>query len=232
MNGRAGTADMPTLRIAIVAGAPLVQAGLSRAVASSQRLELVAAAGSMHGLQASLARRPDLQVDVAIVDASAADDAAALAAALAGGMRLVVLSDAEPAQLAPLVAAGAACLPTSADSREIAAAAEAVAAGLVAVRSELFDEMRHKPGSGSERRPVELVEPLTPRELQVLRLLAGGFANKHIAHDLGISEHTAKFHVGRILGKLDAATRAEAVAIGLRDGLIEARPKPDADFRG
>ncbi|HTT13101.1 MAG TPA: response regulator transcription factor [Burkholderiaceae bacterium] len=218
---------MATHRIAIVAGAPLVQAGLSRAVAGTQRFELVAVAPSMRALQVSLARQSELQVDVAIVDPSAADEAAALAAALAGGMRLVLLSDAEPAQLAPLVAAGAACLPTGADSREIAAAAEAVASGLVALRSELFDEMLHKAGASNERRPVELVEPLTPRELQVLRLLAGGFANKHIAHDLGISEHTAKFHVGRILGKLDAATRAEAVAIGLRDGLIEAGGRED-----
>jgi DNA-binding NarL/FixJ family response regulator len=123
--------------------------------------------------------------------------------------------------LAPLIAAGAACLPTSADEREIAAAVQAVASGLVAMRSELFDELLQRSGGANGRRPAELVEPLTPREQQVLRLLAGGFANKHIAHDLGISEHTAKFHVGRILGKLDAATRAEAVAIGLRDGLIE-----------
>jgi S1-C subfamily serine protease len=68
---------------------------------------------------------------------------------------------------------------------------------------------------------VELPAPLA-RELEVLRLLAGGLADKRIAERLGISEHTAKFHVGRVLAKVDAATRAEAVAIGLRDGLIGA----------
>jgi DNA-binding NarL/FixJ family response regulator len=62
--------------------------------------------------------------------------------------------------------------------------------------------------------------PLTPREVEVLRLLADGLANKEIAGRLGISDHTAKFHVAAILGKLHAATRAEAVAIGLRAGLI------------
>ncbi|HUL65706.1 MAG TPA: response regulator transcription factor [Burkholderiaceae bacterium] len=208
-------------RIAVVAGAPLVQAGLSRIVEGSQRFELVAVALSLQALQSSLARQPALQVDVVIAERSGADEPAAIAAALDAGLHVVLLSDAEPSELAPLVAAGAACLPTSASDREIAAAVEAVGAGLIAMRSDLFGELLHRSSGANERRPAELVEPLTPRELQVLRLLAGGFANKHIAHDLGISEHTAKFHVGRILGKLDAATRAEAVAIGLRDGLIE-----------
>jgi len=220
VNGRAGSADMRPLRIAIVAAAPLVQAGLSRAVEASDRFELVAVAVSMHALRAALIQQSALQIDVAIVETNAAEDPVATRAALDAGLRLVLLSDAEPIQLAPLVTAGAACLPTAAGDREIAAAVDAVAAGLVAMRSDFFRETLHKAAGANERRPVELVEPLTPRELQVLRLLAGGFANKHIAHDLRISEHTAKFHVGRILGKLDAATRAEAVAIGLRDGLI------------
>jgi DNA-binding NarL/FixJ family response regulator len=218
---------MRALRIAIVAGAPLVQAGLSRGVESAQHFELVAVSVSMDALRAALVQQPALQIDVAIVDGGASADPVAIGAALDAGLHVVLLSDAEPSQLAPLVAAGAACLPTAAGDREIAAAVDAVAAGLVAMRSEFFSETLRK-ASGNERRPVELVEPLTPRELQVLRLLAGGFANKHIAQDLGISEHTAKFHVGRILDKLDAATRAEAVAIGLRDGLIEVGEKEKA----
>lgn len=232
MNGRAGTADVAKVRIALIAGSPLVQAGLSRVVETSQRFELVAVASSLRALQATLVRQSSLQVDVAIVDRSGADEPLAITAALDAGIRLVLLSDAEPSQLAPLAAAGAACLPTAASAREIAAAVDAVAAGLIAMRGDLLGEMLQKTTGPNERRPVELVEPLTPRELQVLRLLAGGFANKHIAHDLGISEHTAKFHVGRILGKLDAATRAEAVAIGLRDGLIEAGSKERTPNQG
>ena len=61
---------------------------------------------------------------------------------------------------------------------------------------------------------------LTGREVEVLRLLASGVANKNIAWQLGISEHTAKFHVASVLAKLQAASRAEAVAIGIRRGLI------------
>lgn len=67
---------------------------------------------------------------------------------------------------------------------------------------------------------AELPEPLTPREKEVLRLLAAGLGNKEIAARLNISDHTAKFHVASILGKLAASSRTEAVSIGMRRGLI------------
>ncbi len=61
---------------------------------------------------------------------------------------------------------------------------------------------------------------LTPRETQVLQLLAQGLANKQIARALGISEHTIKFHVSSIYGKLGVGNRTEAVRVGVRQGLI------------
>ncbi|HMC14717.1 MAG TPA: LuxR C-terminal-related transcriptional regulator [Albitalea sp.] len=63
-------------------------------------------------------------------------------------------------------------------------------------------------------------EPLTPRELEVFELLGKGLSNRDIGGVLGISAHTAKYHVGQILAKVGAATRAEAVREGLRCGLI------------
>jgi DNA-binding NarL/FixJ family response regulator len=65
------------------------------------------------------------------------------------------------------------------------------------------------------------MEALTPREVDVLRLLAEGLGNRDIAHRLNISEHTVKFHIGSILGKFQASSRTEAVTRGLRSGLIE-----------
>ena len=62
--------------------------------------------------------------------------------------------------------------------------------------------------------------PLTPRELEVLTLLAEGASNKVIARRLGISVHTAKFHVGQVLDKLDATGRTDAVAHAARQGVI------------
>ena len=65
-----------------------------------------------------------------------------------------------------------------------------------------------------------LPEPLTPRELDVLGLMAEGLPNKAIAARLGISDQTVKFHVASITGKLAAANRTEAVRIALRRGLL------------
>jgi len=74
---------------------------------------------------------------------------------------------------------------------------------------------RERPGNG-EADNVEL----TPRELDVLALMAEGASNKAIARQLGISVHTAKFHVGSILDKLDATGRTDAVAHAARRGVI------------
>ena len=63
-------------------------------------------------------------------------------------------------------------------------------------------------------------EPLTAREVEVFEFLAKGLSNREIGGVLGISSHTAKYHVAQILAKMGAATRAEAVHAGLRAGLI------------
>lgn len=74
--------------------------------------------------------------------------------------------------------------------------------------------------SGRQEQPAE-VEPLTPRELEVLALVAHGLQNKEIAGQLVISERTVKFHVSSIMGKLGAGNRTEAVSIAAQRGLIE-----------
>ena len=74
----------------------------------------------------------------------------------------------------------------------------------------------------AERRPEapRLVEPLTPREHEVLGLVADGLRNREIAARLGITEHTVKFHLSAVFGKLGAASRTEAVRRGFQLGLI------------
>ena len=81
---------------------------------------------------------------------------------------------------------------------------------------------RPRPAAAADDSPDDPpVEALTARERDVLALLADGVGNRDIAHALGITEHTVKFHLGAIFGKLGATTRTEAVRRALRLGLVE-----------
>ncbi len=94
-------------------------------------------------------------------------------------------------------------------------AVQAVALGLLVV-DDSFGEALVRPLPAADA----LVEPLTARETEVLQLLAEGLTNRRLGERLGISEHTAKFHVNAILGKLGARTRGEAIAQAARLGLL------------
>lgn len=108
-----------------------------------------------------------------------------------------------------------AVLPPDAPEAEIRAAIHAAAAGLTVLRpGDLETVLTPAAPDGSAD------HTLSPRELEILRMLAEGLANKAIAWKLGISEHTVKFHVASILHRLSAASRTEAVTIGIRRGLI------------
>ncbi len=75
--------------------------------------------------------------------------------------------------------------------------------------------------TGSDAAETEpLLEELTRREVEVLGMVAAGLANREIASRLGVSEHTIKFHISSILGKLGASSRTEAVTCGIKRGLI------------
>lgn len=108
-------------------------------------------------------------------------------------------------------------LPAESPPQTLAVALEAAAEGLLVLDPR---EAAALPAARSFETPEELPEPLTPREQEVLQLLAAGLGNKEIAARLNISDHTAKFHVASILGKLGASTRTEAVSLGMRRGLI------------
>lgn len=105
-----------------------------------------------------------------------------------------------------------------------------ISAAVLAAAQDLYvfsPEQLHNEVSGSKLRESgtsatgELPgERLTVREKQVLRMMADGLGNKEIAQALGVSDHTAKFHVSQVLGKLGTSTRAEAVRIGIRRGLV------------
>jgi two-component system, NarL family, response regulator YdfI len=110
-------------------------------------------------------------------------------------------------------------LPADVAAVQLISAVVAVAKGLVVLQP---GELALAAASTRTRNgeAAELFEPLTPREKEVLQMLASGLGNKQIAAHLKISEHTAKFHVASILSKLGASSRTEAVSMGLRRGLI------------
>jgi two-component system nitrate/nitrite response regulator NarL len=107
------------------------------------------------------------------------------------------------------------------DGAALALAVRGVAHGLTVIDPGLIVASGvHLQPSGPAVAPVSPGEALTAREREVLELVAAGLPNKTIARELGISEHTAKFHVGSLLAKLGAASRTEAVTIATRRGIL------------
>src|SRR5690348_14655726 len=148
----------------------------------------------------------------------------------AGREALRLVAEAARAAVEQGLAFGA--LRRDATAEEIVAALGAVSGGLIALDRRLAGDLLAAPervssGAGAgmpagpgEERVAVADETLTPRELEVLQLMAQGLPNKLIAQRLHITEHTAKFHVSAILTKLAAASRTEAVTIAARRGLL------------
>lgn len=209
------------IHVFIVAASSLARAGLQSLV-GTRDVEVVGTAPNIESITGQL---PDLEADVVLSDAPGEKFERLLDALtesqLASEIAFVVLSDnVEPKSLADALRAGVrAVLPSNIAPEQLFAALQAASAGLVVVHPTEIDAAF--PDAQPASRPLaELSEPLTPRESEVLQMLASGFANKEIARQLAISEHTVKFHVASILGKLGAGSRTEAVALGIRRGLV------------
>jgi NarL family two-component system response regulator YdfI len=211
------------LRVLVASDHPVVRAGLGSIVVSAADLTLAGETGSGDLLD----RVAALQPDVVLLDAGASG--LNLVWQLADGaaeVPVVLLArEGDDDALRQALQAGArGYLPWDATAEEILAALRAAAAGLVvvspALAQPLIDAERPARSAGDAVAPAELPEPLTPRELEVLRLLAEGLPSKTIAARLGLSEHTVKFHVGSLLAKLGAASRTEAVTLAIRRGLL------------
>ncbi|MGH8240848.1 MAG: response regulator transcription factor [Steroidobacteraceae bacterium] len=189
-------------RVAVIAESARVRRELGEIVRAASGLVLAATAATFEALEPSVSETDD--IDVLLVESShqTPEDFEA---------PVVMLSD-DP-ELHPgrrLQRAGFGVLPTRATPEQIVAAIGAVAQGLFVLHADV----------GGSSVATSAHHPLTPREREVLQMLAAGLGNKAIGSRLGISEHTAKFHVAQILGKLDAACRAEAVSIAMRRGWV------------
>ena len=196
-------------RLLIAAPTAVMRAGLEALVASDPAIELT---GSFPDLSSVETLRPDVILAAVPFEELAPPHDGHLAV-------IVLLSDeAQPAWTPEALRLGVrAVLPRDASPAEVLAAVEAASNGMAVLDPHDLETFL----TASSTAPVSSEAPvLTPRELEVLRMMADGAANKNIAWKLGISEHTVKFHVASILGKLHASTRTEAVAIGMRKGMI------------
>jgi len=207
------------IRVLVKASSPISRAGLESLLHAHPALRLVEdSSGNATGTEA------ESPPDVLLVEAETlADPGAREGMDWAGAGGPVVLLVRHPATepVADALRAGVkAVLPSGLAEREIVAAIEAAAAGLVILDATGIESLLRAPSAVSRDGFETLVETLTPRELEVLQLLASGLGNKEIASRLEISEHTVKFHVASIMGKLGAASRTEAVTLGIRHGLI------------
>jgi DNA-binding NarL/FixJ family response regulator len=189
--------------------------------AEEQSFEIVGRTSSIERLAEPDVRRGD----VLVVEAASHEDVAAwldLAVRRLSGARLVLVVG---SRLARDLARDppthpVAIVSTAATAEQLGRAIAAVAAGFTVLSGELLQSEASAANTVPQRQPEGGIEPLTPREREVLELVAEGLSNRAIAVELGISEHTVKFHVGSLLAKVGATTRAELVAVAVRNGLL------------
>jgi DNA-binding NarL/FixJ family response regulator len=196
------------VQVAIVSDDPLLRAGLGSLLAQSADVSVVDLEGAEVALwdpgadPARTAGRLGELTALRVPAVAVLADGTHLGAAIAAGARGVVLRD--------QVGSG------------LVAALVAVRSGLTVIDTALAGQLATGPGHEAAVTSALRggIDELTAREREVVQLLSEGLSNKLIAARLDISEHTAKFHVNSILGKLGASTRTEAVVEALRRGHV------------
>ena len=206
--------------VLIVAPTAIARAKLAAVVGASKTLSPVVGAADL-----SLPEHVEAaQYDVLLVDLGSARAAAWLrnlgAEPVPPAIVLLTEEARRPLGAAALRAGVRAVLPRHASGEEIIAAIEAAAAGLIVIHPDTVGAFQPGPSASTRAGVVSARQPLTPREIEVLGMIAEGLGNKIIAARLGISEHTVKFHIASIFVKLNARSRTEAVTIGVRQGLL------------
>jgi two-component system, NarL family, response regulator YdfI len=209
-------------RVLVSANSAVELAGLESLIKSAPSLQLVGSTLGGTGLAEQVeALRPDVVLEQAIAGDEEWHPSGRDSDAPA---RVLLVDESQIARALAAVGAGDSdvhcVLPRFATADEIVAAVEAVATGLVVLHPAVLEHLPAAFASNARDPSAPPVQALSARETEVLNMLADGLGNKEIAWRLRISEHTVKFHIGSIFNKLSASSRAEAVAIGVRRGLI------------
>ncbi|MEM5431035.1 response regulator transcription factor [Cupriavidus oxalaticus] len=212
---------MSPVRVAVVAASPQARTSLQALVDAAPGLDF---AGSAADAAVIADRFASELPDVLLVELEplAGDLPAPEAGRDPATPALVLLTDEADSVWIheALTASAMALLPRSATPGEIIAAIDAVAEGLCVLSPEIVARLLAERKAPRQMASAALIELLTPREIEVLTMLAEGLGNKEIARQLNISDNTVKFHLSAIFGKLGASSRTEAVMQGMRHGLI------------
>lgn len=208
------------IRVLVAAASADRRAGLEALVRKSPSLQL---AGSLQSMLTVARYAAQLQPDVVVLDLESEGRApeASTLMRISSDVHVVALIDQPSAgwTARALRSAVRAVLPRDSTEKDLVSAIEAAQSGLVLLDAEVSKTLAARVPAATARRE-EAMDELTPREVEVLRMLAEGLSNHELASRLGVSDHTVKFHISSILDKLGASTRTEAVTLGIRMGLI------------
>jgi DNA-binding NarL/FixJ family response regulator len=202
------------IRILCVDDHPLLREGIAGLIENQSDMALIAeACNGCEALECFRQHRPDITLmDLQMPEMSGIDATSRIRSELPDARIIVLTTHAGDILVSRALKAGArAYILKSSVRKELLETIRAVHSGQRRVSPELAAEIAEH--------AADCV--LTPREIEVLRLVAGGNANKEIAARLSLTDETVKAHIRNILGKLGAHDRTHAVAIGLRRGIMD-----------
>ena len=211
--------NSPVYTVIVIAVSPVIRMGLSAMLDDNPKLTVVKGGSDIDSLTDEVM---ELQADVVLLDWNSSDFESISQSKQFISATIILLNELEDIDFGAILNAGVkGILPQTSTESEIIAAVEAVASGLVVLHPEIIDNLQlQKTTNLQQQVGINSIETLTPREIEILQMLTPGLSNKAIAKQLNISDHTVKFHVSSIFQKLNVSTRTEAVAVGVRLGLI------------